>query len=132
MLDLKELKELSNQGFIRGLIQFEDPDDEDGVSISLTTGYDPDHVFHLMSVEDGTIKIAERTFKIDDLCLFVSVERRGRTRKKGQKTKKERASDRQWEKIKKQLKECGFVWLQGQPTWSNVWEEGSWGMKGII
>lgn len=132
MLDLKELKELSNQGLIRGLLQFDDPDHEDGVSINITMDYDPDHVFNLMSVEEGIIKIGERTFKIDDLCLSISVERMGRTRKKGRKTKKERASDRQWEKIKKQLRESGFVWQHGQPTWSNVWEEGSWGLKGII
>ncbi len=132
MLDLKGLKELANKGLIRGLLQFDDPDDEDGVSINITMDYHPDHVFNLMSVEEGIIKIGERTFKIDDLCLFISVERMGRTRKKGRKTKKERASNRQWEKIKKQLRESGFVWQHGQPTWSNVWEEGSWGLKGII
>jgi len=119
MLDLKDLKELANKGLIRGLLQFDDPDNEDGVSISVTMDYHPEHLFALMSVEEGIIKIEERTFKIDDLCLFFQVERAGANRKT-------------WEKIKKQLRECGFEWGYGQPVWSNVWEEGSWGFKGII
>ena len=119
MLDLKGLKELANKRLIRGLLQFDDPDDEDGVSINITMDYHPEYVFALMSVEEGIIKIEERTFKIEDLCLEISIERGGARRKK-------------WEEIKKQLRECGFKWHHGQPTWSNVWEEGSWGLKGII
>jgi hypothetical protein len=128
MPTLKDLKDMREEGLIRVKIDFPYPDDEDGTFVSVTTHWDeeialcddiPKGAFGKISVGEGLITLSDgRTFKIRDVCLFVSVER-------GRKARRPYV----WGKIKKQLKECNFTHREGRSDWFNVWEQGGWNLE---
>ena len=121
---------MREEGLINVKIDFPDPDDEDGVFVSVTTHWDeeialcddiPREAFGSISLENGLITLSDgRTFKIEGerICLFVSVERGGKAKRPCV-----------WERIKKQLKECNFTHIEGQSEWFNVWEKGGWDLE---
>lgn len=134
MLTLRDLKKRKDEGTIRVKIDFEDPDDE-GVFVSMTTDWKPilaladvgNRTFSLghISLDEQLVRLSDgRIFKLNELCLYVNVEGTYKRSARKRSSKRERQARREWEKIKQQLKKCGFTYQHGQPEWFNTWENG--------